>query len=88
MGIIVWIIVGLVAGLIARAILPGKQSMGLVLTTILGLVGSIVGGLIGAAVWNRNAGEFTPGGLLLSIAGALLVLFLFTLVKRPARAGA
>ena len=88
MGIIVWIIVGLVAGLIARAIMPGKQPMGLMLTTVLGLAGSIVGGLVGAAVWHRNAGEFSPGGLVLSIAGALVLLLLYSLAKKPARAGA
>lgn len=89
MGILVWIIVGLVAGLIARALLPGKQSMGLIATTLLGIVGSLVGGLVGTLVWNRNAGQFSPGGLLLSVAGALLVLFLYTMVikkRHPARA--
>ncbi|HEY3452811.1 MAG TPA: GlsB/YeaQ/YmgE family stress response membrane protein [Myxococcales bacterium] len=88
MSVIVWIIVGLVAGLIARAIMPGRQPMGLLLTTVLGLFGSVIGGLIGAAVWHRNAGEFSPGGLVLSIAGALLVLVLFNAVRRPARARA
>ncbi|MGC4113347.1 MAG: GlsB/YeaQ/YmgE family stress response membrane protein [Myxococcales bacterium] len=88
MGIITWIIVGLIAGLVARAIMPGRQPMGLLLTTLLGVVGSVVGGLIGAAVWHRNAGNYSPGGLLLSIAGALLVLILFSFVRRPSRAGA
>ena len=87
MSIIVWIIVGLIAGLIARGLMPGPQPMGIVLTTVLGLVGSIVGGLIGTVLWHRNAGNFTPGGLILSIVGALLVLFLFGLIRRrPARA--
>ena len=48
MGIIAFIIVGLIAGLIARALMPGNQSMGLVATTLLGMVGSFVGGLIGS----------------------------------------
>jgi uncharacterized membrane protein YeaQ/YmgE (transglycosylase-associated protein family) len=86
MGVIVWIIVGLVAGLIARALMPGKQPMGLFMTTILGLVGSLVGGFIGTVLWHRNAGEFSPGGLVLSIIGAFIVLGLLQLVKRPARA--
>ena len=84
MGVIVWIIVGLIAGLLARAIMPGRQPMGLVLTTLLGLAGSLIGGLIGTVVWHRNSGEFSPGGLILSIAGALLLLGLFHLARRPA----
>ena len=88
MSIIVWIIVGLIAGLIARAVMPGRQPMGLLMTTILGLVGSVVGGLVGAALWHRNAGEFSPGDLVLSIVGALLVLIVFSLVRRPSHARA
>lgn len=85
MGIIVWIIVGFFAGLIARAVMPGRQSMGLFATTLLGIAGSVIGGLIGSVVWGRNAGHFSPGGLVLSIAGALLVLFVLGRVRRHTR---
>ena len=80
MGIIAFIIIGLVAGLIARAIMPGKQSMGLVATTILGMIGSLVGGLIGSA-FNRggDGGMLQPAGLILSVLGAFAVLFLYSL---------
>jgi uncharacterized membrane protein YeaQ/YmgE (transglycosylase-associated protein family) len=80
--LIIWIIVGLVAGLIARAVVPGRQAMGWVLTTLLGLAGSIVGGFVGTILWHRNAGEFSPGGLVLSIIGAVIILVLYMLVQR------
>lgn len=77
MGIIAFIIIGLIAGLIARAIMPGRQSMGLIATTLLGMVGSLVGGLIGS-LFSRNGRAFAlePSGIILSIIGAILVLML------------
>ncbi|HYV49920.1 MAG TPA: GlsB/YeaQ/YmgE family stress response membrane protein [Myxococcaceae bacterium] len=77
MGILAFIIIGLLAGLIARAIMPGNQSMGLVATTLLGMVGSLVGGLIGS-LFNRSGRLFDlhPTGVILSVVGAILVLFL------------
>ncbi|MFP2901251.1 GlsB/YeaQ/YmgE family stress response membrane protein [Corallococcus sp. 4LFB] len=77
MGIITFIIIGLIAGLIARAILPGKQSMGLVATTLLGMVGSLVGGLIGS-LFTRNGRLFDlhASGIIMSVVGAIVVLLL------------
>jgi len=77
MGILAFIIIGLLAGLIARAIMPGNQSMGLVATTLLGMVGSLVGGLVGS-LFSRTGRIFDlhPSGLIFSVLGALLVLFL------------
>jgi uncharacterized membrane protein YeaQ/YmgE (transglycosylase-associated protein family) len=77
MGIITFIIIGLIAGLIARAILPGKQSMGLLATTLLGMVGSLVGGFIGS-LFTRNGRMFDlhASGLIMSVVGAIVVLLL------------
>jgi uncharacterized membrane protein YeaQ/YmgE (transglycosylase-associated protein family) len=77
MGIIAFIIIGLIAGLIARAILPGRQGMGLVATTLLGMVGSLVGGLIGS-LFQRDGRLFDvhPTGILMSVIGAIVVLLL------------
>ena len=77
MGILAFIVIGLLAGLIARAIMPGNQSMGLVATTLLGMVGSLVGGLVGS-LFSRTGRIFDlhPSGLIFSVLGALLVLFL------------
>lgn len=77
MGIIAFIIIGLIAGLIARAILPGRQSMGLLATTLLGMVGSLVGGLIGSLfVRDGRLFDLRPSGILMSIVGAIVVLLL------------
>lgn len=77
MGIIAFIVVGLIAGLIARAILPGRQNMGLLATTLLGIVGSFVGGLVGS-LFRRDGRLFDlhPSGILMSVLGAIVVLLL------------
>ena len=58
MGIIAWIILGLLAGLIARAILPGHDSVGIIVTLLIGVVGAIAGGLIAEAVGFDGLGSF------------------------------
>ena len=76
-----WLIIGLIAGALARLIMPGKDSMGIIATIVLGIVGSILGGLASMAIW-RNSGEgFQPAGLILSILGAILVLWIWRMVK-------
>ncbi len=85
MGIIAYLIIGLVAGLIARALMPGKGSMGYLGTTALGIVGSFVGGMLGALI-NANGKYLAigPSGLIFSILGAMGVLALvgFTAGRR------
>ena len=77
MGILAFIVIGLVAGLIARAVLPGRQPMGLLATTILGMVGSLVGGLIGSLFnSNGNFADLHPTGIIMSVVGSVLVLLL------------
>lgn len=81
MGIISMIIVGFIVGLLARAIMPGDQKMGIILTIILGVVGSLVAGYLGAALGYYEPGE--GAGWIGSIIGAIIVLFLYgLLVKR------
>lgn len=77
MGILAFILIGLIAGLLARAILPGRQNMGLLATTLLGIVGSFVGGLVGS-LFARDGRMFDlhPSGILMSVVGAVLVLLL------------
>ncbi|HLU00145.1 MAG TPA: GlsB/YeaQ/YmgE family stress response membrane protein [Burkholderiaceae bacterium] len=72
MGIISMIIVGFIVGLIARAIMPGDQKLGIILTTVLGIVGSIVAGYLGAALNLYEPGEGV--GWIGSIIGAIIVL--------------
>lgn len=77
MGIIAFIIIGLIAGLIARAILPGRQGMGLLATTLLGMVGSLVGGLVGSLfVRDGRLFDVHPSGLIMSVIGSIVVLLL------------
>jgi uncharacterized membrane protein YeaQ/YmgE (transglycosylase-associated protein family) len=85
MGIISMIVVGLIAGLIARAIMPGKDSMGWILTIGLGIVGSFVGGfLINVLMHNDSAStsDFQPSGIIGSVIGALVVLGIWHFVRR------
>ena len=77
-----WIVCGLIIGLIARAIVPGRQSIGTAMTIVLGVVGAFVGGLIASLIWgvppegNPDVNRMWPGWLL-SIVGATLVLWAY-----------
>ena len=71
-----WLIVGLVTGALARLLIPGRQPMGLLMTMILGLVGSVVGGLISSMVFGHSPADpgFHTAGFVMSTIGALIVL--------------
>ena len=87
MGIIAWIVFGFVVGLIARAVVPGKQSMGLVMTTLLGVAGSLIGGLVATALSGGAMGEMQGAGFLGSLVGAILLLVIAGMaMTRRARA--
>ncbi len=78
MAIIAWILLGLVAGAIAKALMPGKDPGGLVVTIAIGIAGSLIGGflwklLTGADGW----GDFDIGGILIAIVGAMILLALY-----------
>jgi uncharacterized membrane protein YeaQ/YmgE (transglycosylase-associated protein family) len=82
MSIIGFLIFGLIIGLIARAIFPGRQAMGWLATAVLGMIGSLVGGLIGHALFGTHSSAdggwgFTPGGWISSIIGAIIVLWAY-----------
>ena len=83
MGFIWMLIIGLIAGALARLIMPGRDPMGIVMTIILGIVGSILGGLVSWAIWGADTrdGGFQPAGLLLSILGAIIVLWIYRMIK-------
>lgn len=74
MSILLFILFGIVAGFLARAIMPGKQAMGLVMTGVLGIVGSFVGGFVGSMLSGRPLMELNTSGLIGSVLGALAVL--------------
>jgi uncharacterized membrane protein YeaQ/YmgE (transglycosylase-associated protein family) len=79
----VWmVIVGFVVGLIARAVMPGDQKLGLIMTAVLGIVGALVAGFLGQALGWYQAGE--PAGFIASIIGAVIILFIYMKVAaRP-----
>jgi uncharacterized membrane protein YeaQ/YmgE (transglycosylase-associated protein family) len=85
MGILAWIIFGFIIGLIARALVPGKQGMGFVMTTLLGIAGSIVGGLVASAITGRSATGFEPTGFIGSLIGAIVLLLIAGMVTGPRR---
>lgn len=74
MGILMFIVFGLVVGLLARALMPGKQGMGLAMTTLLGIAGSFIGGFVGALLTDSRVGDFNTAGMIGSIIGAMVLL--------------
>jgi uncharacterized membrane protein YeaQ/YmgE (transglycosylase-associated protein family) len=86
MTIIGWIILGLIAGAIAKAILPGRRRGGWIATLILGVVGALVGGFIGGQIFDIGLEDFfSIQTWLVAIAGSVLVLFIYGLVRRGSR---
>lgn len=83
-GIILTLVIGLVAGLIARAVVPGKQDLGVIATIVLGVIGSIVGNLLAGLVF-RGELEFDLGGWWASIIGAIIVLAIYVSVAGRGR---
>ena len=80
----IWmIIVGLVAGLLARAIKPGSDPMGWIMTIVLGIVGAMLGGFIAGLIGINADGGFT--GLIFSVIGAIILLFLYEMIMSKRR---
>ena len=75
-GLIVFLIVGLIAGFIARALVPGRDPMGWMGTMILGIIGSFVGGTLAALLFGGTL-DVTPAGLMGSIIGSIVVLLIW-----------
>jgi uncharacterized membrane protein YeaQ/YmgE (transglycosylase-associated protein family) len=80
---IIWsIIVGFIIGLVARAVMPGAQHLGFFMTALVGIAGSVVGGLL-ARVFSKpkDGAAFHPAGFILSVIGAMIVLFILSRVS-------
>ena len=78
--IISLIVIGLIAGAIARLVVPGKQHLSILATIVLGIIGSFVGGFLGYLIFHKDSqnGFFQPSGIIGSIIGAIIVLLLWT----------
>ena len=82
MGILSWIVMGLVVGLLGKLIMPGKDPGGIIITVLLGIAGAFVGGFIGSRLGLGTVTGFNLGSLLLAIGGAVLLLILYRLIKK------
>ena len=83
MGILTWIIFGLIAGAIAKAIHPGNDPGGWVVTIIIGILGAMLGGWLGTMLFGIDVSSFwSPMSWLLSIGGAVLLLFLYRMITK------
>jgi uncharacterized membrane protein YeaQ/YmgE (transglycosylase-associated protein family) len=96
MGIIAWIILGLVAGLIANMLIPGRRSQGLILTCVIGIVGALLGGWLATKLFHIHSlqGFFNLSTWLTAIVGAAILLLAYHLFtapssrsRRPSRSG-
>jgi len=78
--IISLIVIGLIAGALARLIIPGRQNLSIPMTILLGIIGSFVGGFLGFLLFQHDAmdGFFQPAGIIGSVIGAIIVLFIYT----------
>ena len=82
MGILTCIIFGLIAGALAKLIMPGNQGMGWLMTIILGIVGAYVGAFVGQLLELGDVTGFNIGSMFLAVAGALLVLWIYAMATK------
>jgi uncharacterized membrane protein YeaQ/YmgE (transglycosylase-associated protein family) len=85
MGILAWIIMGLIVGVLAKLIMPGKDPGGIIITILLGIAGAFVGGLIGSFLGFGPVRGFNLGSLFLATGGAILLLILYRFIQDPKR---
>jgi len=89
MGIIGWIVLGLIAGAIAKAILPGRQGGGWIITLVLGVVGALLGGFIGSAIFNVGLEDFwSLQTWIIAILGSIVVLLIYGFLTKNSRSRA
>ena len=80
MGLVSWIVIGLVAGLIAKFLLPGKDPGGCIVTTLIGIVGALLGGFLASRLGFGSVSGLNLGSLLIAVGGALIFLVLLRLL--------
>jgi uncharacterized membrane protein YeaQ/YmgE (transglycosylase-associated protein family) len=77
-----WILFGLIVGVIAKFLMPGRDPKGFIVTVVLGIVGALLGGWIGSLLGLGGISGFNVGSMLIAIGGAMLVLVIYRLVVR------
>jgi uncharacterized membrane protein YeaQ/YmgE (transglycosylase-associated protein family) len=83
-GILGWIIFGVIVGIIAKLLMPGKDPGGFLITMLLGIAGAVLGGALGRMVGLYGPGE--PAGMIMSVIGAVVLLFLYRKMRPAAHA--
>lgn len=81
MGVLSWIIFGLIAGIIAKWIMPGRDGGGLIITIILGIVGAVVGGWISTLFGHGKVDGFNFSSFVVAVIGAIVVLWIYRKIK-------
>jgi uncharacterized membrane protein YeaQ/YmgE (transglycosylase-associated protein family) len=82
-GIVGWVLFGLVVGVVAKLLMPGRDPGGIVVTIVLGIVGAVLGGLFGRAMGMYGPND--PAGFIMSLVGAIVVLLLYRFAVRHRR---
>ena len=82
MGIFSWILLGLVAGALAKFIMPGKDPGGFIVTILIGMAGAVIGGFLGSFIGLGKIESFDLGGILIATVGAILLLIVYRMFKK------
>ncbi|MGF7224512.1 putative membrane protein YeaQ/YmgE (transglycosylase-associated protein family) [Pantoea agglomerans] len=81
MGILSWVVFGLLAGIIARCIMPGKEHMGIFMTIILGIIGALIGGAVSTALGFGKVDGFNIYSIAIATVGSIIVLFVIHKIR-------
>ena len=82
MGILTWIVLGLIAGVLAKLLMPGRDPGGIIVTILLGIAGALVGGFISTKLGYGTVTGFNFGSVVIAVLGAILLLILYRVVRR------
>ncbi len=82
MGILAWVVLGLIAGAIARAIYPGHQGLGIIGTMVLGIIGAVIGGFVASLFGSGASAGLSVLGVALAVLGAIITLFIYYAVTK------
>jgi uncharacterized membrane protein YeaQ/YmgE (transglycosylase-associated protein family) len=80
-GILGWIVFGLIVGIVAKLLMPGRDPGGFVITTVLGIAGALIGGFAGRALGLYGPGE--PAGFFMAVIGSIVLLLIYRMAVKP-----
>ena len=82
MGILSWVVLGLIVGVLAKLIMPGKDPGGMIITIIIGIAGAFVGGFVSSLIGFGSVTGFDIRSILIAVVGAILLLWIYRMVKK------